>query len=114
VPNALRAAGWQHRTHFEVFGHRDQAVTDVEWLERCGSESWIVLTKDRRIRYRPAEIAAVRRFAVKAFVLTVGNLTAAEQARRFNENRSRIEQACREDGPFLYAVHARRIQRLFP
>lgn len=65
------------RTHLEVFGERDQDVTDVEWLELCGREGWVVLTMDRRIRYRRAEIAAIRRHRVQAFVLTSGNLTAA-------------------------------------
>lgn|GEM_PF-3028076 len=77
VAHALRAAGWTVRTHHEVFGERDQEVPDVEWLELCGREGLPVLTKDRRLRYRPAEIEAIRRFAVRAFVLTGGSLTPA-------------------------------------
>lgn len=102
------------RTHAEVFGARDQEVADVEWLELCGRQGWIALTKDRRIRYRPAEIAAVRRYGVKAFVVASGNLTAADQARRLIANAERIAAACAQDGPFLYAVHASHIVRIFP
>jgi hypothetical protein len=51
---------------------------------------------------------------VKAFVLTSGNLVAAEQADRFLKNISRIERAARTVGPFIYAVHSRRIERLWP
>ena len=47
-----------------------------------------------RIRYRPAEIAALRSHRVKAFALTSGNLTATEQAERFVRNERRIEVAC--------------------
>jgi hypothetical protein len=50
VAAALRLAGWTVRTHIEVFGARDEVVEDVEWLERCGHQGWIVLTMDRRIR----------------------------------------------------------------
>ena len=50
-------------------------MADTEWLELCGRRSWIVLAKDKRIRYRPAETEAIRRHRVKAFVLTSGNLT---------------------------------------
>ncbi len=73
-----------------------------------------MLTKDRRLRYRPAEIQAIRRFGVRAFVLTGGSLTAAEQAARFDRSRARIEEACAAAGPFVYAVHAERIVRIFP
>ncbi len=114
VADALRDAGWIIRTHVEVYGVRDQNVHDVEWLELCGRENWPALTMDRRIRYRPAEIAAVRRHRVKAFALTSGNLTAAGQAERFLGNGRRIETACMRPGPFLYAVHAKQIVRVFP
>lgn len=114
VPNGLRAAGWILRTHAEVYGARDEQVADVEWLELCGREGWPVLTKDRRLRYRPAEIAAIRRFGVQAFALTSASLTGAEQAQRLIFNAGRIETACADAGPFVYAVHATRIVRVFP
>jgi hypothetical protein len=114
VADALRRAGWIIRTHVEVYAGRDQEVEDVEWLSLCGREGWPALTMDRRIRYRPAEIAAVRRHRVKLFALTSGNLTAADQAERFVRNGPRIVLACTEPGPFLYAVHATQIVRIFP
>jgi hypothetical protein len=76
VPRGLRGAGWIVRTHFEVFGTRDETVPDAEWLEMCGRANLPVLSKDRRLRYRPEEIAAIRRHGVKAFVLTRGSLRA--------------------------------------
>jgi hypothetical protein len=114
VADALRSAGWFSRTHVEVYADRDQEVEDIEWLSLCGREGWPALTMDRRIRSRPAEIAAVRRHRVKLFALTSGNLTAGDQAERFVRNGPRIEIACREPGPFLYAVHATQIVRIFP
>lgn len=114
LAGALRRSGWSVRTHLEVYGDRDQAVTDLEWLELCGRRDWAVLTMDRRIRYHRAEIAAIRRHRVKAFALTSGNLTAAGQAERFVANAERIEAACAEPGPFVYAVHADRIVRIYP
>ncbi len=114
MPQALREAGWTLRTHHEVYGERDERVSDVEWLELCGREGLPVLTKDRRLRYRPAEIEAIRRLDVRAFVLTGGSLRAIEQAARFQRSRLRIEAACAAPGPFVYAVHADRIVRIFP
>jgi predicted nuclease of predicted toxin-antitoxin system len=112
VPDALRKAGWRLRTHVEVFGERDEQVTDVEWLEYCGREGLIVLAKDRRLRYRPNEIAVIRAHKLKAFVLSRGHLKAADQIKRFLDNAERIEEACSDPGPFIYSVQARRIVRL--
>lgn len=110
VPAGLRAGGWDIRTLAEVYGADEESVADVEWLELCGRRGWVVLAKDKRIRYRPAEIDAIRLFSVKAFVLTSGNLTSAQQVERLFGNESRIISACAEHGPFLYAVHAARIE----
>jgi len=114
VPEALRGAGWSLRTHHEVYGERDESVPDIEWLELCGQTGLPVLSKDRRIRYRPAEIEAIKRFGVRAFVLTSGSLRAFEQAARFERNRLRIEEACMGAGPALFAVQANRIVQVFP
>jgi PIN like domain len=109
VAARLRAAGWKVRTHFEVYGSEDEIIPDMRWLEYCGASALVVLTKDRRLRYRPAEADAIRRFGVKAFVLTRGNLTADQQAERYLANENRILEACTRDGPFLFSVHATRI-----
>jgi len=114
VARMLRSAGWSVRTHIEVYGGRDQEVEDVEWLELCGREGWIALTMDRRVRYYPAEVAAIRRHRVRAFALASGNLRAADQAHRFLTNQARITAACADPGPFIYAVYADRIERIFP
>jgi hypothetical protein len=110
----LRQAGWKLRKHVEVFAARDESVADVEWLEYCGHEGLIVLAKDRRLRYRPSEIAVIKEYRLKAFVLSSANLKAAEQIRRFLDNAERIKEACTRTGPFIYSVQTRRIARLFP
>jgi hypothetical protein len=97
-----------------LFEGRDEEVSDVEWLERCGRDRLVVLTKDKRLRHRRTEIAAVRRFRVKAFVLTAGSLRATEQAQRFLSLADAIDAACVADGPFVYSVQTNRIMRVFP
>jgi hypothetical protein len=49
-------------------------------LEKKG---WIVLTKDRRIRYRTLERLAVIKAKVAVFTPTAGDLQGAEMARIF-------------------------------
>ena len=43
---------------------------DDDWLPIVGSHRLVVITRDRRIRYRPAERMAWVRYAVRGFVLT--------------------------------------------
>ena len=109
LPTTLRALGWDLLTPHELYGPRDEEVPDVEWLEHCGRNDLPVLTKDKRLRHRPAEIAAIRSFGVQAFVLTSGTLTAGEQAARFHKNAKAIDTAAAGAGPMIYAVHADRI-----
>ena len=99
LPTTLRALGWDLVTHHELYGPRDEDVPDVEWLEYCGRNDLPVLTKDKRLRHRPAEIAAIRSFGVRAFVLTSGSLRAEQQAERFHKNAKAIDAAAAGPGP---------------
>ncbi|HVV58956.1 MAG TPA: hypothetical protein VHC45_11395 [Gaiellaceae bacterium] len=113
LPALLRATGWQIRTHHKVYAGRDQNVEDVEWLQLCGLGGLVVITADRRIRHRGREIAAIRRYRTKVFVVG-GNLSAADTAARLERNRQGIVRACSARGPFVYSVQPDRIVRLFP
>lgn len=63
--------------HDEVFA---QDTPDAEWLATVGSQQWVVLTKDKHIRKRPLERAALLAGKVRAFVFTGGNMGGVEMA----------------------------------
>jgi len=105
VPDLLRAAGLRLRTLAEVYGiPADETIADVDWLTCAGREGWVVLMKDERIRYRPAERAALVDHRVRAFCLTSGNLRAAEMAELYIAVLDKLTAACFAPGPFLYVV----------
>lgn len=105
VPELLRAAGLRLQTLAEVYGvPADETIADVDWLARAGREGWVVLMKDERIRYRPAERAALIDHRVRAFCLTSGNLRAAEMAELYLDVLDKLVAACAAPGPFLYVV----------
>ena len=113
VPTLLRAAGLHVHTLAEVYGiPADEKVTDVEWLTRAGTEGWAVLMKDERIRYRPAERAAVLTAKVQGFCLVKGNLRAAAMADIFISAIEDIATACQSPGPYLYAVSTTGLRRV--
>lgn len=113
VPGLLRAAGLRLVTLAEYYGiPDDENIADTEWLALAGARSWVVFMKDYRIRYNRAERDAVKRLGVRCFCLSNRNLTGEQMAQRFLDNLSRIVDACRDPGPFIYAVHKDRIERL--
>ena len=68
--------------------------------------------KDKRIRYNRRERDVVRAFRVRCFCLASQRLTGAEMAQRYLRNLDAITRACEEEGPFIYAMHHNRIERL--
>lgn len=113
VPDALRADGWDLITLSDHYGiPTDQSVEDVDWLELAGSNSWPVLMKDEKIRYRPAERAAVIAHDVTAFYLTSGNLSGAQMGKLFVAHRSLIWRLAAEPGPSLFAVSRSGVRKI--
>jgi len=85
----LRAAGASVEVHD---AHFPPDATDETWLRAVGAKGWIVLTKDRRIRYRPNELSALKEAKVVAFVLVAGNLIGSEMADLFVKTLRKIER----------------------
>jgi hypothetical protein len=115
VAEELRASGLIVHTLASVYGEeRGQGVHDEEWLALAGERGWPVLMKDDSIRRRPAELAALRAAAVRAFCVTNANLTGAQQAARLVTHRHRIIQRCSRPGPFIYGIYEKDVRLLWP
>lgn len=115
LPAALRGIGLAVHTLASVYGEeRAQEVTDETWIELAGQRDWVVLTKDDRIRRRPAEREAFVRAGLRVFCLTQRHLKAEEQTHRFVSNINRILQRARRPGPYIYGVYERRLERIWP
>ena len=102
VATALRQAG----AHVEI--HDDHFASDArdeDWLKDVGRRGWAVLTKDRRIRYRAPELAALRKARVRTFVLTAGDLQGTEMATIFTKALPAINRfAARNPPPFIATI----------
>jgi PIN like domain len=113
VPRLLRGAGLRLVTLSEHYGiPADEGVPDDEWLRLAGGRGWAVFMKDTRIRYNRAEREAVRAHGVRCFCLANQNLTGDEMADRFLSNLDAIVRACGVPGPFIYAIHRTRIEKV--
>jgi hypothetical protein len=102
VPDALRAAGASVVVHDEIF---TDTTSDVEWLSECGRRGWVVLTRDGRIRYRPAEIATLRNGGCLVVVVTAKTMTGAgDAALLVRALPNLIELAASSDRPAVYRM----------
>jgi hypothetical protein len=87
-PEILKDAGLaveRHRDHFE------HDAEDEAWLEVIGQRGWIALTHDRRIRFKPNELAAVMRHRV-ALLVIIGKAPYPELAHAFVATFSNVER----------------------
>jgi predicted nuclease of predicted toxin-antitoxin system len=77
IATTLRSSGFQVEVHDD---HFSTDAKDQEWLTDVGREGWVVLTKDKKIKYRKVELAAVIAAHAKVFTLSAGSLQGSEMA----------------------------------
>jgi hypothetical protein len=78
---------------------------DEVWLATAGTQGWVVLMRDQRVRYRALELQSLRDAKVGAFVLTAGQATAQATAAIILPKLPKIIQIARsEHKPFLYTL----------
>lgn len=112
VPDLLRAAGVQLVTLAEHYGMpADEDVEDVTWLADSAQRGWVAFMRTS-VRRRPAERLAIEANGARCFCITNMNLPSAAMTKRYLTNLAAIADSCGQPGPFMYAVHANRIQRL--
>jgi predicted nuclease of predicted toxin-antitoxin system len=77
IASALRTAGYSVEVHDD---HFPSDAADTVWLSEVSRRGWVVLTKDKRIRYRASELNAVSATKARVFTLTAGSIQAQEMA----------------------------------
>jgi hypothetical protein len=102
VAEALRREG----CHVELGDdHFLDQTDDPDWLTEIGRRGWVVLMKDKMVRWRPLEREALLAAGIRAFVLTSGNMSGPEMARVFVANLGRIVSlATTQRTPFIAGV----------
>ena len=101
-PEILKSGGLTVERHADHFTHD---TPDETWLEAVGKRSWIALTHDRRIRYKPNERDAVMRHSL-ALLVIVGTAPYPELASAFVASLPVIERFLhRHTPPFIAKVY---------
>ncbi|HYT57716.1 MAG TPA: hypothetical protein VEQ38_23660 [Verrucomicrobiae bacterium] len=102
IAGRLRQSG----VHVEIHDdHFPQNALDEDWLLEVGEREWIVLTKDDRLRYRPAALEAYRRNNVRVFIFGSSGMKAQEMADAFVKALPKILRFARnKPAPFFARI----------
>lgn len=96
----MKAAGANVRHVGEALPY---GSTDEVWLTEVGRSGWIALLRDKQIRRRPLERAALKAAKVAAFAFTGGQASAADTAAAVVPLLIKFaNMAVSEPKPFLY------------
>ncbi len=98
-PDILAAAGLKVERHCD---HFPPDCADEKWLRTIGSRNWVAVSHDRRIRYKPNELAAVDRHRVTLLVV-IGKAPFPQLARHFVATVPRIAKFLAKHPPPLIA-----------
>ena len=104
VAEALKLVRSDVRWLEDEFAHN---VKDAEWLREIGGRGWLVVGRDRRIRYRPAEKQAIIDARVGYFCIAQdANPTRWEYLRLIATTLDQMERLyTTTDRPFIYAIY---------
>ena len=89
-------------------GHDDhfpEDTKDPDLLPAIAKRSWVLLTEDRRMRYRASEREAYLEHGLRIFVLVTGSLPTATKVAVLLAAEDEIRHVLSEErGPFLYRI----------
>ena len=102
IADRLRAEGMAVEVHDD---HLAQDAPDDEWISLAGQSRWVVITKDKHIRHRAAELEAVKAHSARVMVIRVKNATAEDIADVLVNGRHRISRfAAKTRAPFVAGI----------
>jgi len=102
ILDALTKHGVKHERHVQ---HFSAGAEDTTWLPFVGEKGWLLITKDKRIRYNELEKTAVLQHRVREFYFSSGNYSGAEMAEILISALPGMAKICRKhDPPFIASI----------
>ena len=104
IADRLRTEGMAVEVHDD---HLPQDAPDEEWIALVGRMGWVAITKDRGVRYRAAELQAIRRHSARVIVIRMNNATGPDIAELLVKGRRRIARfAAKTPPPFVAGIYS--------
>jgi len=92
----------RHLDHFE------RGTPDEIWLPKVGVNGWVLLTTDKRIRYRQTEKQAVIKHRIRMFYFSKNDLSGSQMAKALEIALPDIRNLCDKRQPPFFAAITRR------
>ena len=87
--------------------HFPASAADIDWLPFVGENGYILLTRDRNIRYNTAERQAFKKYKVGAFFLGGKGLSRCAQIRQIVRCWHRLKEYDKKTRrPYMFTVSA--------
>lgn len=91
----------------------DPNTKDPVWVPVVAGNGWLIITRDKKMRRRPAEIEAIKANSARVVALSgSGAKSLWGQLELVVANWSRIETLAVETGPFFYRLASKRLTRV--
>ena len=87
IAKLLRDAGMAVEVHDD---HLREDAPDEDWIALVGRKNWVAVTKDKNIRYRTAELDAIRKHSARVVVIRMNNATGPQIADALMKGRCRL------------------------
>jgi hypothetical protein len=97
----LKNAGVQVERHLDHFA---RGTPDEDWLPFVGTNGWILLTSDGKIRYRSNEKKAVIENSVRMFYFSNNNMSGEQMATAIEKALPKIYKLCAKQQPPFFAA----------
>ena len=107
----LRSEGIKVEVHDH---HLPADAPDEEWIALVGRKGWVAVTRDKNIRYRAAEINAIKKHAAQVIVIRMKHATGPQMAELLVEERHRIARfVAKTKAPFIAGLSRGSIVRAY-
>lgn len=87
--------------------HFVRGTPDEDWLPLVGENGWVLLTTDKRIRFRANEKQAVIRHRVRMFYFSKNDMSGRQMATALEKALPDIQKLCAKHTPPFFAAITR-------
>lgn len=96
IADALRSSGASVEAHDD---HLSPTAADEDWIALVAKNSWLAVTKDRNIRYRAGELAAIKEHGAMVLVVRAANASGGDIADILVKSQKRIARFVKKHKP---------------
>jgi hypothetical protein len=112
IATALRGESLNVETIADRYGPANIHVRDEQWIAEASSAGRLLVSADKRIRYRPLEREAICAHSARCFTFAAGDLTSDQMIALFLRHLPEIQAVAAQPGPYVYHITRDRLVRM--